>query len=42
MGDIVIVTTADCGLTAVFEQPDNDLPFIPSAYSVKFRFNKIA
>ena len=40
-GDIVIVTTADCGLTAVFEQPDNDLPFIPSAYSVKFRFNKV-
>lgn len=39
-GDIVIVTTADCGLTAVFEQPENDLAFIPSAYSVKFRFKK--
>ncbi|WP_267405523.1 MULTISPECIES: restriction endonuclease subunit S [unclassified Chryseobacterium] len=38
--DIVIVTTADCGLTAVFKQPENDLVFIPSAYSVKFRFKK--
>lgn len=38
--DVVIVTTADCGLTAVFKQPENDLPYIPSAYSVKFRFKK--
>lgn len=37
-GDIVIVTTADCGLTAVFEKPINDVDFIPSAYSVKYRF----
>jgi type I restriction enzyme S subunit len=37
-GDIVIVTTANCGLTAVFEE--QDFKFIPSAYSVKFRFNE--
>lgn len=37
--DIVIVTTADCGLTAVFEQPINDLVFIPSAYAVKYKFS---
>ena len=37
-GDIVIVTTADCGLTAVFIKPLNDVDFIPSAYSVKYRF----
>jgi type I restriction enzyme S subunit len=37
-GDIVIVTTADCGLTAVFEKPMNDVDFIPSAYSVKYQF----
>lgn len=39
-GDIVIVTTADCGLTAVFKKPINDVDFIPSAYSVKYRFMK--
>ena len=39
-GDIIIVTTADCGLTAVFEKPINDVDFIPSAYSVKYRFSK--
>jgi type I restriction enzyme S subunit len=39
-GDIVIVTTADCGLTAVFKKPINDIDFIPSAYSVKYRFMK--
>jgi type I restriction enzyme S subunit len=37
-GDVVIVTTADCGLTAVFKKPLNDVDFIPSAYSVKYRF----
>ncbi len=37
-GDVVMVTTADCGLTAVFEE--QDFQFIPSAYSVKFRFNE--
>jgi type I restriction enzyme S subunit len=35
-GDVVVVTTADCGLTAVFE--DQDFCFIPSAYAVKYRF----
>lgn len=37
-GDVVIVTTADCGLTAVFE--DQNFHFIPSAYSVKYRFDE--
>ena len=37
-GEIVIVTTASCGLTAVFKRPVNDVDFIPSAYSVKYRF----
>lgn len=36
--DVVIVTTADCGLTAVYEE--QGFPYIPSAYSVKFRFTK--
>jgi type I restriction enzyme, S subunit len=36
--DIIIVTTADCGLTAVFEK--QNFQFIPSAYSVKFKFNE--
>lgn len=36
--DVVVVTTADCGLTAVFKQQDFD--YIPSAYSVKYRFNE--
>ena len=36
-GDVVIVTTADCGLTAVFESQEID--FIPSAYTVKYRFS---
>lgn len=35
-GDVVIVTTADCGLTAVFEE--QDFKYIPSAYTVKYRF----
>ncbi|PWK28222.1 type I restriction enzyme S subunit [Arcicella aurantiaca] len=37
-GDIVMITTADCGLTAVFEEQDID--FISSAYAVKYRFNE--
>lgn len=37
-GDVVVVTTADCGLTAVFEE--QTFQYIPSAYSVKFRFNE--
>jgi type I restriction enzyme, S subunit len=36
-GDVVVVTTADCGLTAVFEE--QDFCFIPSAYAVKYRFS---
>ena len=36
-GDVVVVTTADCGLTAVFE--DQDFCYIPSAYAVKYRFS---
>lgn len=39
-GDVVIVTTADCGLTAIFNKPKNEVDFIPSAYSVKYRFAK--
>jgi len=39
-GDVVIVTTADCGLAAIFKKPINDVDFIPSAYSVKYRFAK--
>ncbi|MGE8555649.1 MAG: restriction endonuclease subunit S [Chryseobacterium jejuense] len=38
-GDVIMVTTADCGLTAVFEE--QGFNFIPSAYSVKFRFIEI-
>ncbi|OIO70876.1 MAG: hypothetical protein CO186_06260 [Zetaproteobacteria bacterium CG_4_9_14_3_um_filter_49_83] len=36
-GDVVVVTTADCGLTAVFEE--QEFYFIPSAYAVKYRFS---
>jgi len=36
--DVVMVTTADCGLTAVFKE--QNFQFIPSAYSVKLRFNE--
>ena len=39
-GDVIIVTTAECGLTAVFEKPNVDIDFIPSAYSVKYRFRE--
>jgi type I restriction enzyme S subunit len=36
-GDLVVVTTADCGLTAVFEeQPSN---YIASAYAVKLKLS---
>ncbi|WP_271769273.1 restriction endonuclease subunit S [Aquimarina algiphila] len=35
-GDVVIVTTADCGLTAVFKK--QDFEYIPSAYTVKYSF----
>lgn len=36
-GDVIVVTTADCGLTAVFEE--QEVNFIPSAYTVKYRFS---
>ncbi|WP_408095525.1 restriction endonuclease subunit S [Peredibacter sp. HCB2-198] len=34
--DVVVVTTADCGVTSVFEEKKNR--YIPSAYMVKLRF----
>ncbi|GAA0287161.1 restriction endonuclease subunit S [Psychrosphaera haliotis] len=34
-GDLVVVTTADCGLTAVYEEQSSD--YIPSAYAVKIK-----
>jgi type I restriction enzyme S subunit len=34
-GDLVVITTADCGLTAVFEE--QDYAYIPSAYAVKLK-----
>ena len=37
--DVIIVTTADCGLTAVFEE--QNWQYIPSAYTVKYRFDTI-
>lgn len=36
--DLVVVTTADCGVSAVFEV--QECPFIASAYAVAFRFNE--
>jgi type I restriction enzyme, S subunit len=32
-GDLVMITTADCGLTAVFHE--QDIPYIASAYAIK-------
>jgi type I restriction enzyme S subunit len=37
-GDLVIITTADCGLTGVFEKQDID--YIPSAYAVRVVLNE--
>ncbi len=39
-GDLVMMTTADCGLTAVFREQNFD--FIPGAYSVKLTLNNEA
>lgn len=36
-GDLVMITTADCGLTGVFEE--QELPHISSAYGVRIRLN---
>lgn len=37
-GDLVMITTADCGLTGVFRK--QNIHFIPSAYAVKIRLKK--
>jgi type I restriction enzyme S subunit len=37
-GDLVVITTADCGLTAVFEE--QGFAYIPSAYAVKLKLNE--
>lgn len=39
-GDLVMITTADCGLTGVFRKQDID--FIPSAYAVKISLKQTA
>ena len=36
-GDILMITTADCGLSAVFEK--QEIPFIASAYAVRIVLN---
>ena len=37
-GDLVMITTADCGLTGVYF--DQGFPFIPSAYAVRITLNE--
>ena len=37
-GDLVVITTADCGMTAVFRE--QEFPFIASAYAVRVRLNE--
>ena len=37
-GDLVMITTADCGLTGVYF--DQGFPFIPSAYAVRISLNE--
>jgi len=39
-GDLVMITTADCGLTGVFI--NQGFPFIPSAYAVRITLNEKA
>ena len=39
-GDLVMITTADCGLTGVFRK--QEIHYIPSAYAVKIRLKKSA
>jgi len=36
-GDLVMITTAECGLTGIFEEQEID--YIPSAYAVKIKLN---
>jgi len=38
-GDVVMITTADCGLTSVFRE--QEIPFICSAYAVRFTPGKM-
>ncbi len=38
-GDLVMITTADCGATGVFRKQDFD--YIPSAYAVKITLNEM-
>lgn len=33
-GDLIVITTADCGLSAIFEE--QNITYIPSAYAVKY------
>jgi type I restriction enzyme S subunit len=37
-GDLIIITTVDCGLSAIFE--GQDIAYIPSAYAVRHRLNQ--
>ncbi|MBD2181871.1 restriction endonuclease subunit S [Planktothrix sp. FACHB-1355] len=37
-GDLIVITTADCGLSAIFKE--QDIPYIPSAYAVRYRLNQ--
>lgn len=39
-GDLIMVTTADCGTTGVFREQKE--AYIPSAYAVKIELNKLA
>lgn len=39
-GDLIMITTADCGLTGVFRK--QEIHYIPSAYAVKLRLKKSA
>lgn len=39
-GDLVMITTADCGLTGVFRK--QDINYIPSAYAVKISLKETA
>src|SRR5690606_1384502 len=39
-GDLVMITTADCGLTGVFRK--QEIAYIPSAYAVKLKLKDSA
>jgi type I restriction enzyme S subunit len=39
-GDLVMITTAECGLTGVYRE--QDIPHLPSAYAVRLRLNSLA